>query len=274
MNKVSASPFPHRLSRILSEHTGIYHGEERQYLLESRLFPLIRNFGLPSLESLATLLERTPSDASPWPEVFDAVTTGESFFFRDLPGINLLFNTVIPELGQTGRTVTLLSAGCSSGEEVYTLAILRERAKLSQPVEIDGTDLSFRNIELSRKGLYSERSLRFVDVRSRLAYFEPEENAFRIRESVRQGVRFRQGNLLSLDRDVPPEFYDAIVCRNVVIYFSTEARKRVIKNFYLSLKRGGVLILGSGEILPESDEFQFVSEVHGSVFLYRKDGKS
>jgi chemotaxis protein methyltransferase CheR len=271
VNKVAEAPFPYRLSRILSEHTGIYHGEERQYLLESRLLPLIRNFGLPSLESLATLLERTPPAASPWPEVFDAVTTGESFFFRDLPGINLLFDTFVPKLGQTGRTVTLLSAGCSSGEEVYTLAILRERARLAQPVEIDGTDLSFRNIELSRKGVYSERSLRFADERSRLDYFEPEENAFRVRDSIRQGVRFRQGNLLTLDREVPPEFYDAIVCRNVVIYFSTEARKIVIKNFYLSLKRGGILILGSGEILPESDEFQFVPEVHGSVLLYRRD---
>lgn len=267
---MAEAPFPYRLSHILAEHTGIYHGEERQYLLESRLLPLIRTFGLPSLESLATLLERTPTDASPWPEVFDAVTTGESFFFRDLPGINVLFDTVIPNGVQSGREVKILSAGCSSGEEVYTLAILRERAGLATPVEVDGIDLSFRNIEQSRKGVYSERSLRFVDDRSRREFFAAEDAGFRVLDPARKGVRFRQGNLLTLDRDVPPEFYDAVVCRNVVIYFSTDARKKVIKNFYLSLKRGGVLILGSGEILPESEEFQFVSEVHGSVFLYRK----
>lgn len=259
-------PFSHTLARVLSEHTGIHHDPDRQYLLESRLSPLLKTFGVSSLEELGSLLERTPPGREPWLSVYDAISTGESYFFRDRQGLDLIFSTLLPE---SHVPLTVLSAGCSSGEEVYTMAIFRNLRGFSVPLGLEGIDLSPGQIRKAKEGVYGPRALKLLDRTVIDRFFDHDGSVYRIKNFLRENTRFSQGNILSLAQDRPPLSVDGILCRNVVIYFGEEVRRKAINEFYCLLRKGGFLILGSGESLPDGGS-PFVQESHDGTIVYRK----
>ena len=189
-----------------------------------------------------------------------SVTIGETHFFRVRPQIEALRQVVLPELfgrRATERRLRLWSAGCSTGEEPYTLAILL-REQLAAPDEWDiqllGTDISLPALDAARRALYGEWSFRDTPDEVRQRYFRPEDKRWRLIEPVRRMVRFTYLNLAadpfpSLGPDGPS--FDLVLCRNVTIYFSPEATRRLYRRFADALAPGGWLVLGPSDPIPE-----------------------
>ena len=259
--------FPVRLARVLADVTGIHHDPARHYLLESRLSGLVERFKLDSLESLGILLEQTPTDEDLWSHVYDAISTGETYFYRDRPGLDLFFSVLSSRPSFKTDPVRILSVGCSSGEEVYTLALMAMDAGRLGDFRLDGLDLSRGQIEKARIGLYGQRSVRRVpdDLLNRA--FLHEESHYRVLDRVRSITRFSRGNILSVAP--PPDSYEGILCRNVIIYFDDEIRKKLINIFYRLIAPGGVLLAGTGELFPDAGA-PFQIESRNGIVLYHK----
>lgn len=259
--------FPVRLVRLLSDVTGIHHDPDRHYLLDSRLSGLLKSFSLDSLEELGLLLERTPPDQEPWLAVYDAISTGETYFFRDHAGLDLIFPSLIGSHPARSGPVRLLSVGCSSGEEVYTLAILALVAGRLPSVLLEGIDLSSGQIAKAREGVFAQRSVRLVPPGLLERAFIREGHFFRIKDELREVVRFSRENILSFSK--PANSYDGILFRNVIIYFEDSVRKKMIEIFYKLIAPGGFLLMGSGEFLPDGGS-PFLLESHNGIVVYRK----
>jgi chemotaxis protein methyltransferase CheR len=180
---------------------------------------------------------------------------------------------VLPErrADAPARPLRLLSAGCSSGEEPYSLAIALHDAGLplaGRSWEIDACDLNPERIGRAREGIYDETSLRACDPETRRRYFTAQDGRFRLKDRYRAGVRFFQSNLLAPGFTLEPP-YDVILCRNLLIYFCDSAFERLIGLFARSLAPGGYLLLGHSESLFDRGT-EFVPVVMGGSVIYRK----
>jgi chemotaxis methyl-accepting protein methylase len=166
----------------------------------------------------------------------------------------------------------LFSAGCSSGEEPYSISIALHNAGLALAGvswEIDACDLNPERIARAREGLYAESSLRACDAEARRRYFTPEAGGFRLKEKYRRGVRCFHANLLAPSGALGWAVYDAILCRNLLIYFSEDAFANLIALFARSLVPGGYLFLGHSESLLDR-KTPFVPTMVGGAVVYRK----
>jgi chemotaxis methyl-accepting protein methylase len=170
-----------------------------------------------------------------------------------------------------GRTLRLLSAGCSSGEEPYSLAIALHNAGLipGRAWEIDACDLNPERIARAREAIYDETSLRTCDAEARRRYFTVEARRYRLKERYRTGLRFFQSNLLAHGSPLERGAYDAILCRNLLIYFAEAAFEQLIGLFARSLLPGGYLFLGHSESLFDRTT-QFVPVIVAGSVVYRK----
>ena len=186
----------------------------------------------------------------------------ETYFLRETAQLELIVNRLVPELLSRGDApVRILSAGCSTGEEPYGIALLLNEAGI-QPdaVEILGIDVSSRAVAAARRGRYSEWSLRNVSAAMRDRYFERDDKGYRLVPGVASRVRFELLNV----SDVEGTFwatsrFDIVLCRNVLIYFDVQSRRRVIDNLYQRLVPGGYLLLGHSEsLLNLSTAFELV----------------
>ncbi len=244
------------LQRYIRREAGIVIEADQHYLLESRLTPLL---ALPELatehiDTLEALCHRlsTRSSAHLAELVLDAMTTNETFFFRDAAMFEALRVQVLPEMlertrGQ--RKLRIWSAAASTGQEAYSLAILlRELGASAKDVEILGTDISLHVLERARAGLYLPFEVHRGLSKTLLdRYFKPVAANWLIDESVRTMVTFEQ---MDLRRNVSRlGRFDLILCRNVLIYFDTETKKRVIDAIYPMLSPRGKLVLGCAETI-------------------------
>jgi chemotaxis methyl-accepting protein methylase len=202
------------------------------------------------------------------------VTNNETYFFRETHQFDLLIRHVIPERRPLlrGRPLRLLSAGCSSGEEPYSLSIALHNAALTlagMSWEIDACDLNPERIARAQEALYAESSLRACDAEARRRYFTPEAGGFRLKERYRSGVRCFSTNLLAPNGALGWGIYDAILCRNLLIYFSEEAFAEAIGLFARCLAPGGYLFLGHSESLLDR-KTSFAPAMLGGAVAYRK----
>ena len=202
------------------------------------------------------------------------VTNNETYFFRETHQFDLLINQVIPERRSAlrSRPLRLLSAGCSSGEEPYSIAIALHNAGLPLAGiswEIDACDLNPERIARAQDALYAESSLRACDPEARQRYFTAEAGGFRLKEKYRRGVRCFHANLLAPNGALGWAVYDAILCRNLLIYFSEDAFANLIGLFARSLVPGGYLFLGHSESLLDR-KTPFVPAMVGGAVVYRK----
>lgn len=218
------------------------------------------------------------SDEEEFKQLMNLVTVNETSFFRFPAQFELLRDAVIPEVLARGdccgrRGVRIWSAGCSTGEEPYTLAITAMESGLGtsgRPVEILGTDVSTEALERARRAIYPTRSLRNMSSETVGRWFEPIEEGFRPVRQVREACRFAYHNMI---KDAQPSpfggAWDVIFCRNVTIYFQHESTKRLVQRFFEALEPGGFLFVGHSETLASfTDSFEAI-EVDG-VFVYRK----
>lgn len=217
-----------------------------------------------------------------WRKLVSLLTVGESYFFRDRGQFQVLREHILPELisrQQTEGLLNIWSAGCSSGEEAYSIAIVIDELipdRKDTKIVIRGTDINDEAIEKAREGVFPKWSFRGVDSELQRKYFRRHKGGLQIIDEIREMVEFGFGNLLEIPTDVGAGFrrMDLIVCRNVFIYFSTESIARVISGFTGILNEGGYLITGHGELFGQSHEIRHLKTraLPESVF-YQKPTK-
>jgi chemotaxis protein methyltransferase CheR len=248
----------YRLLRdLVSERFGVWFGPESRSSLERRLRERLVVRGLASFADYYQLLKYSPMGAEEWEEAGELLTTHETYFFREDYQLRAFRNEILPMLPGKGRKrMQVWSAGCSTGEEAYTIAMLVLDTGLFDgwEVRVHGSDLSKRCIAAARRGLYGPASFRATLPEQRERWFVPAESdgtvpQWSVGSDVRALCHFAQMNLLDEERTHLVGRCDIIFCRNVVLYFDAAARKKVIEMFYERLVPGGVLLLGHAESL-------------------------
>lgn len=245
-----------RFRRQIALVTGIAFGADKHYLVESRLAPVMRAHGLSSFADLAEAFERR-DNGSLAQDVIDALTTNETFFFRDRTPFETFRTTVLPSLiearGQE-RRLRFWCAACSTGQEAYSLAMLLENESVSLrgwSLDILATDLSTRAVETARNGRYSQFEVqRGLSTGLLLRHFHRDGASWRVNEHLRARIDFRAFNLLA-DYAALGAF-DVIFCRNVLMYFEPETKRAVLARLAGALGDGGYLVLGATETAAEA----------------------
>jgi chemotaxis protein methyltransferase CheR len=259
------------LSRLVKDRSGLMLTPDKSYLLESRLLPVARKHDVKSVADLAAVMRTRPSTELVR-EVVEAMTTNESFFFRDIKPFDQFRNFVLPTLlaARAGRRqIRIWSAACSSGQEPYTLAMIlcEEHAKLAGwSVEIVATDLSTEILDRAQSGLYTQFEVqRGLPIQMLVKYFKQEGDRWQVTPAIRSMVRYRTFNLL--DDPAPLGQFDVIFCRNVLIYFDQPTKSKVLDRMSRLMPSDGFLYLGGAEtVLGITDKFQTVVDNRG---IYR-----
>jgi chemotaxis protein methyltransferase CheR len=259
------------LRQFLYERSGLSLEGNKLYLVESRLLPIAREAGLPDL---ASLVSRLTADRELAQSVIDAMTTNETFFFRDRVPFDKFRNVMLPQLlaGRAAeRRLRIWCAACSTGQEPYSLAMLLDeeaRRLTGWTIEILATDLSRRAIESARQGLYSQFEVqRGLPITLLLRYFQRAGDRWQINEFLRSRVNFREFNLLSDYRALGT--FDAIFCRNVLIYFDVPSKRDILARLSRTLAPDGFLLMGSAEtVIGLSDTFVPHQE-HPTLFVQK-----
>jgi chemotaxis protein methyltransferase CheR len=214
-------------------------------------------------------------------QLLDAVTIQETHFFRNLPQVEALRRDVLPDLLRrnraSGRPLTIWSAGCSTGEEPYTIAMLLVEILAEHgpyPVRIVGTDVSAAALDVARAGVYAGRTIQLAEPGAVERWFdERPDGSYSVAQPVRDLVEFRLQNLVIDEPPFSPGEVDLIVCRNVTIYFGKDTTTRLVGSFHRLLGPGGYLLLGHAETLWQiSDAFSLLPV--GEAFIYRRDDTS
>jgi chemotaxis protein methyltransferase CheR len=248
-------------STLLKERSGLVVNQDKAYLLESRLMPLARKHGLKGLDELADLVQKCRDD-SVINEVTEAMTTNESFFFRDIKPFDLFRATVLPQLLESRaakKSFRIWCAAASSGQEPYSLAMIlnEEAAKLAGwRYEILGTDISTEVLEKAESGLYSQFEVqRGLPIQLLMKYFTKSGDKWKINASLRAKMQFKVFNLL--DDLGPLGRFDVVYCRNVLIYFDQPTKSAILEKISRLIPNDGVLFLGGAEtVLGISDKFK------------------
>ncbi len=265
------------VAQLLKERSGLALNKEKAYLLESRLNPVARKWNFSGFDELAQAI-RTNKDEALLVDVTEAMTTNESFFFRDQRPFEQFNDIVLPHLLEARaakRSFRIWSAACSSGQEPYTLAmLLKEHAdKLAGwRVEIVATDLSNEILDKAKEGLYSQFEVqRGLPITLLVKHFVQVGDRWQIDDSLAKMIKFQQFNLLgdlsSLGR------FDVVFCRNVLIYFDMPTKTQVLEGIADLLPPDGFLYLGGAEtVLGTTDRFQIIPGQRGIYGLIAQDG--
>lgn len=246
------------LRDLVYSHCGLWFDEQNSYLLEKRLGRRLAAHQLKSFREYFQFLRFNRKREQELEEIMDLLTTNETYFFREEYQLKAFTDEIIPELctaariKEPSRRIRVWSAGCSTGEEPYTVAMLLLEMDCLHDwtIEIIGTDISQRVLQYARRGVYGASAFRVTDDYFRSKYFtvQPDGN-YRITDNVRKLVTISHLNLLDSTRMKMLGTFDLIFCRNVIIYFDSVAKKKVVESFYQVLRDAGYLLLGHSESL-------------------------
>jgi chemotaxis protein methyltransferase CheR len=255
------------LASTLKTRSGLILGSDKTYLIESRLAPVARREGFANVSALLTAL-RSKRDEKLMAAVTDAMTTNETFFFRDKIPFDQFRSDILPTLAKTrlGGDIKIWCAACSTGQEPYSLAMLMDEAKAQFPrlnLDILATDISERCLEKAQAGLYTQFEVqRGLPITMMVKHFEKVDEMWRISPKLRSSIRFKKMNLLEDLRMAGRQ--DVIYCRNVLIYFDIETKKRVLEQMATLLADDGCLFLGAAEtVLGITDVFKPMPGMRG-----------
>lgn len=256
------------ICRILKERSGLLLAKDKAYLLESRLLPVARRWKFANFEELAKAI-RTKPDEALLRDVTEAMTTNESFFFRDIKPFDQFRDIVLPYMLQARaqtKSFRIWSAACSTGQEPYSLAmILNENTAKLQGwrIEIVATDLSTEILTRAREGLYSQFEVqRGLPIQFLVKYFQQNGDRWQINKQIRDSVQYRPFNLLH--PMAPLGRFDVVLCRNVLIYFDQPTKTKVLDGIAGQMAEDGFLYLGGAEtILGVSERFQLIEGQRG-----------
>lgn len=244
------------LAAFIYDHAGLYFDGGSRFLLESRLQNRLKEHHFDSFLKYYHYLLYHQDRLAELNRMIDIVTTNETYFYRERNQLDAFAEEILPEMAQRNsgkKSLRIWSAGCSTGEEPYTLAILCSESGLfdeSWQVDIIGTDISQRVLKTARKAVFSQSSFRATDGEAIDRYFDrTEDGKYSLDDSIRNMVHFGHLNLMDEKMMGLIRECDIIMCRNVIIYFDQNAKARAINSFYRKLVPGGYLLLGHSESL-------------------------
>jgi chemotaxis protein methyltransferase CheR len=244
------------LRDLIHNYSGLYFDDDNRFILEKRLADRLDTHHLTCFRDYYYYLKYDRNRDQEMSDLMEVLTTNETYFFRENFQLQAFATEIVPELiaakqPSGDRTLRIWSAGCSTGEEPYTIAmLLREMPQLrGWRLEIVGTDISQRVLQQARKGVYGKSSFRVTDEYFRKRYFAEENGGYRIADTVRELITFSQLNLFDALRCAFLGKMDIVFCRNVIIYFDMAAKKKVIEQFHTTLYNNGFLLLGHSESL-------------------------
>jgi chemotaxis protein methyltransferase CheR len=259
------------LAGLLEARTGQQLTMSRRWRIETALAALMRERGIPTLDELITILVmgREPSLVS---QVVEALLNNETYFFRDRTPFDLLAKGALPKLAQRrqqSKRLSIWSAGCSTGQETYSLAMLFAEDPVKWAgwtIDILGSDVSESAVRRAREGIYSQFEVqRGLGINQTIRWFEETDNGWRVVEPLRRNVRFQVQNLL--EAAPHPGTFDIVLCRNVLLYLNSERRGQVFDRIANAMASDGWLMMGAGEtVIGQTKKFEADPEARG---LYR-----
>ena len=266
------------LRELVHERTGIFFESGKVDLLMDKLAPLVVKRGFNSFLDYYYLLKYDENAAEEWRNVMNAVSVGETYFWREIDQVKALTQTIVPHWFATNprKTLRIWSAACATGEEPLTIAMgLHEAGWFDRAsIEIYGSDGSSAAIEKAIQGVYRERSFRNLSPERRTRYFRPESSTtWRVRPELHSRVRYSVANLMNEGDIASFAAADVIFCRNVFIYFSEIAITKTVQSFSRFMPSPGYLFVGVSESLMRltraftleevDDAFVYLKEAHG-----------
>ncbi len=267
---ISDSTFK-QMRDFIYERSGIFIPDSKKYLIETRLGTIMREKNMNSFEEYLSFLKSAGEEDIK--RLFDAITTKETYFFREPHQLDIFINPVISKVLEQKKSgakkVRVWSAACSTGEEPYTLTIMLLEKQLLNRFEIYASDLSGSALNSAKKAYYNSYSVRNVPEHFMKKYFSNSGQTYNLNPAVRDAVKFIHINLINekdikLLRDI-----DIIFCRNVLIYFDEKAKQKAVSNLYNNLNPGGFLFIGASESLHNVTR-AFRPNVINNVIVYQK----
>ncbi|KPK31664.1 MAG: chemotaxis protein [Nitrospira bacterium SG8_35_1] len=260
------------LRDYIYEHSGIYIADTKKYLIENRLARVLQDKKLNSFEEYLNIIKFC-SNGNEKARLFDAVTTNETYFFREIDQLNVFNDDLLPNLLKQNKgkqSLRIWSAACSSGEEPYSIAIMLLEKKLgNMQYEIHASDICESVLASAKKGVYTSYSIRNIPQQYLDKYFSKNDQLYNLSQTVSKSVNFKKINLIDEKHVKSVRGMDIIFCRNVLIYFDAKAKQKVVSHLYNALNPGGYLIIGSSESL-HSVTRAFRPSVIKKVIIYQK----
>jgi chemotaxis protein methyltransferase CheR len=244
-----------RFCDFIYNNAGINLTEKKYSLVNNRLRKRVRFYEFNSYNEYFDWVVNTEEGKHELENLINQITTNVSSFFREPKQLKIFYETILPDLAEKQSSLKIWSAGCSTGEEPYTIAmILLKFGKLD--FEILATDLSTKVLRQAQQGIYTEENVKSIDPATLKKFFmhQPNSKEFKVISEVKKNVKFAQLNLIE---DKYYNNIDMIFCRNVIIYFDRPTKDKVMKGFHSSLKPGGTLFLGHSESLFNNPLFKF-----------------
>jgi len=262
------------LSDLIQEQFGLCFAGVRQEILMSRVRGRLKALHFGSLLDYYHFLRCHPQRDEELDKLACHLTNNETYFFREPHHFDIVVRHIVPALGDAlrARPLRVLSAGCSSGEEPYSLAIALQDSGLELrgiDWRIDACDLNRERVARAREGVYEGGSLRACDPDNLRRCFEPQNGRYRLRDRYRKNVRFFEANLAAATGSIGAPPYDVVLCRNLLIYFDEAGFERTVRLLGRSLAPEGWLVLGHSESLIDRTE-EFAPTWLEGAMIYRK----
>ena len=262
-----------KIRDYIYEKTGIYIEEKRMYFFKNRVVKRMKKLAFDDPDLYYTFLVKSEYAENELKKLISEITINETYFFREFPQLKVFAEYALRDVinRKKDKYIKVLSAGCASGEEPYTLSIiLKEMLDYGFDYKIDAFDIDPIMVLKARSAVYDDYAIRDVPKEYLKRYFEKEKNNYKVKDVIKEKVNIYNLNLIEdetyekLDDD-----YDFIFCRNVFIYFSDKVRKKIVTKFYVVLNDGGYIFLGHSESLNRiTNAFKIVKA--NDFILYQK----
>ena len=268
---------------MLFERTGMHFDDKKHFFIQSRVATRIKATGSENARDYYLMLKYNDPKREEFQNLVEAVTTNETYFFRDYPQLENFTNFALPLIADKRRaennyTLRIWSAGCSTGDEPYTLAIILKTCLddfSKWRINIEATDIDMQVLKKAREAMYSERAVKEVPEPYLKRFFVPTLHRYQLVDEIKNMVSFNQVNFMDREQmRLRRSCFDFVFCRNVIIYFDHNTCKQVISSFYNALMPGGILYLGHSESVNRfSAAFETVRM--GDRYIYIKpEGKA
>jgi len=273
-------PEEFRLIReFIAEKFGLMIDESKEGYLTREIGHRLTKLRLTTFSDYYTFIKYAPNNITECRNFISLITNNETIFFREEPQLRVYADKALPTLKNRKiaahtKKIRIVSAGCSSGEEVYTLAMLLVESGhfiWNWDVQIIGIDLDSKALEKAERGIYSGRAFQATPGYFLDRYFRKCGEGFAVRDILRKITTFTQGNLLDLEKSLPENSIDIIFCRNVLIYFNDDTIKRVVESFAKILTKSGLLFLGHSESLARITDHYVPLRYPGTIIYKNRE---
>jgi chemotaxis protein methyltransferase CheR len=265
------------IKEFIESQFGLQLDDGRDNFLSQKLVPRLAELRLNTFTDYYSYLKYSPHSNEELSQFISLLTNNETYFFRESAQFDILSQEILPAIKERktlrgDRRLRIVSAGCSSGEEVYSLAMVLLESGLflwDWDIQVTGIDIDEQIIAKAIKGVYSGRAFHTTPQQYVDRYFSSHHEGLQVKESLRQITRFTSGNLLQLDNLFSAQSADIIFCRNVLIYFSDDTTRQIAGSFARMLKLDGLLFLGHSESLARISS-QYIPIRFPGTIIYKK----